>query len=349
MVRNPAGKRAGDLNTSWLRQTTGGQIMDGSIDRRVFAKRTSAAVAALLAGPLVGDGSSFGQVPGESNNRLVLLGLNALARAHELNYFADGHRGASFVAAHLMCVDNDLDAPARSRIEELFNINWATSALCKPFPDETPDPDAVARIGEALTEGGAVLRQVGHNAIFAMLAIKAFRMVPSAATPQRIDGVCALIRSFTPWRDVAPDSDVDPPPFADSTAASRYILREASDAVDRFVGFGQGFAGHMLTFGQSLVELAAMGDEEWADSCRTAFRKYVTVTRRGPAPDARRIADHQPSKLRPTDAAYWQRRGDRAVGLGHVFKYPYSYYDLLERANDPSLEQEWDAKAYHVF
>lgn len=35
--------------------------------------------------------------------------------------------------------------------------------------------------------------------------------------------------------------------------------------------------------------------------------------------------------------------------IGHVFKYPYSYYDLLQRADDPALAKEWDAKAYHVF
>ena len=163
-----------------------------------------------------------------------------LARAHELDYFADGHRGASMVAAHLLCVDNDLDERATSRIVELFDLNWASSALCKPFPDAEPEPARIDKIGVALAEGGEVLRQVGHNAIFAMLAIKAFRMLPSAATPQRIDGVCALIRSFTPWRDVEPDPDVDPPPFADTAAASQFILREASAAIDRFVGFGQG-------------------------------------------------------------------------------------------------------------
>ncbi|MCH5376476.1 MAG: hypothetical protein JJ992_21105, partial [Planctomycetes bacterium] len=143
----------------------------------------------------------------------------------------------------------------------------------------------IDKIGAALVDGGEVLRQVGHNAIFAMLAIKAFRMLPDAATPERIDGVCKLIGSFTPWRDVEPDPDVDPPPFVETAAISKFIQREASAAIDRFVGFGQGFAGHMLTFGQSLVELAAMGDVKWAESCRTAFRKYVTVTRRGPDAD----------------------------------------------------------------
>jgi len=232
---------------------------------------------------------------------------------------------------------------------KLFDLNWASTALCKPFPDAKPEPAGIGKIGVALTEGGKVLRQVGHNAIFAMLSIKGFRMMPSAATPHRIDGVCALIRSFKPWHDVEPDPKVDPPPFADSAAASQFILREASAAIERFVGFGQGFAGHMLTFGQALVELAAMGDVKWAESCRTAFRKYVTVTRRGPARDSKRYPDHKPSDLRPTDSAYWKRRGDHAVDIGHVFKYPYSYYELLRRARDPQLRRAFDAKAYRLF
>ena len=105
----------------------------------------------------------------------------------------------------------------------------------------------------------------------------------------------------------------------------------------------------MLTFGQALVEMAAMGDVELAESCRTAFRKYVTVTRRGPDADSRRIADHKPSQLRPTQATYWKQRDDSAVGIGHVFKYPYSYYDLLRYANDPELQNELEQKAYHIF
>ena len=323
--------------------------MDNNLNRRDFARRTSAGVVGLVAGSLVGGAQAADQLQETSDKRLVLLGLNALARAPELSYFSDGHRGAALVAAHQLCLENELDKPATSRIVELFDLNWAKAALCQPFPEADSNPAQIDRIGEALAEGGDVLREVGHNAIFAMLAIKAFRLLPSAATPQRIDGVCRLIRSFKPRRDVEPDADVDPPPFAESEAAAQFILREAIAAVDRFVGFGQGFAGHMLTFGHALVELAAMGDVELAESCRPAFRQYVTITRRGPGADARRIPDHKPSDLRPKDATYWQKRGDRAVDIGHVFKYPYSYYNLMRRANDPALKQTWDAKAYHIF
>lgn len=323
--------------------------MTREIDRRQFTSQTAGGLLGLMSGAL-----STAHLSAEPRNeleerRLVLLGLNALARSPEYNYFADGHRGASLVAAHLLCVDNGLTDEARSRIVELFELNWASKPLCQPYPEADPVPDRIREIGFALAERGDVLLQVGHNAIFAMIAIKAFRMLPTAATPERIDGVCRLIRSFTPWRDVDPDPEIDPPPFSDAKAASRFVLQEALDAIDRFIGYGQGFAGHMLTFGHSLIELAAMGDVEFAESCRTAFCKYVTVTRLGPEPDARRIADHKQSPLRPKDAEYWQRRGEKTLGLGHVFKYPYSYYDLLRYADDPQLQQAWEAKAYHLF
>lgn len=319
------------------------------VNRRDFTKQTSAILLGLVAGSQPGGHAFADPEPAKPDDRLVLLGLNGLARAPERDYFTDGHRGASLVAAHLLCVENNLDQAAKTRIVELFDRNWASTPLCQSFPDEDADVRSITRIGEALVEGGDVLRQVGHNAIFAMLAIKAFRMLPSAATPKRIDGVCKLIRSFTPWQDGPADKAIDPPPFAESKAISRFILREAIAAIDRFAGYGQGFAGHMLTFGQALVELAAMGDVELAESCRTAFCKYVTVTRRGPDADAKRIPDHKPSAVQPSDAEYWQARGDKAVGIGHVFKYPYSCYDLLRGADDPELTRLWHEKSHHLF
>ena len=316
------------------------------LDRRQFAMASTALLGQACYRP---EQLHSAEQRSLQEKRLVELGLNALARAPELNYFADGHRGASMISAHMMCADNELDEPTTARIVQLFDLNWAPTKLCEPFVEGDPVADAAGQVGRALAEGGGVLREVGHDAIFAMHAIKGFRMLPQTATAERVAGVCNLIRSIKPWRDIAPGEDVDPPSFADTVAASRFILKEASAAIDRFQGFGQGFAGHMLTFGQSLVELAALGDVEWAESCRTAFRKYVTVTRQGPQAGDRPIKDHQPSQLRPDNPRYWQQRGDKTLGIGHVFKYPYAYYDLLARANDPELQQEFDAKAWQLF
>ena len=128
--------------------------MDKNLDRRDLAKRTSAAFGGLLAGAIFGGRHSAGENRGKSDNRLVLLGLNALARAHKSDYFADGHRGASMIAAHCLCVENNLDEQARTRIAKLFDLNWASSAPCEPFPDAAPQPAGIAKIGAALAEGG---------------------------------------------------------------------------------------------------------------------------------------------------------------------------------------------------
>ncbi|TWU38329.1 hypothetical protein [Novipirellula artificiosorum] len=316
------------------------------ISRRQFALKSTAMLGSAMAHL---DRCAVAEQRGLTEQRLVLLGLNALARAPQRSYFADGHRGASMISAHLMCVDNGLDEATTNRIIELFDRNWASSELCEPFSASDPVDNAVQRVGKALAEGGGTLREVGHDAIFAMHAVKGFRMMPESATEERVDGVCKLLAAIKPWRDIAPSDEVQPPAFADAVAASRFVLKEASDAIDRFKGFGQGFAGHMLTFGQSLIELAAIGEVEWAETCRTAFRKYVTVTRMGPQSGDRKIKDHRNSELRPDDAKYWQQRGEKTLGIGHVFKYPYAYYDLLARANDPELEREIDAKAWQIF
>ena len=154
------------------------------LNRRDFAAGSSAALTAMLLGS-----HSSAEEKSLTEKRLVLLGINGLARAAEMNYFADGHRAASMISAHMMCVDNNFGDAAASRIVELFDLNWAPKRLCEPFPEGDIAPNAAQRVGKALADGSGVLREVGHDAIFAMHAIKAFSMMPETATAVRVDGV----------------------------------------------------------------------------------------------------------------------------------------------------------------
>jgi hypothetical protein len=163
--------------------------MSQELDRRQFVSFSAAATSGLLL-PAT---KAFCSEPVPADNRLIRLGLNALARAADMKYFADGHRGAALISAHLLCANNKFDKAATNRIVELFDLNWAKSKLCNDFPKADRTEDAAKRIGEALADGNGVLREVGHDAIFAMHAIKAFRMTPELATRERIDGVCKLI------------------------------------------------------------------------------------------------------------------------------------------------------------
>ena len=61
--------------------------MENKMNRRSFAKQTSLAVGGLLASGSVGTNRSHSGEENPTDQRLMLLGLNALARANEMDYF----------------------------------------------------------------------------------------------------------------------------------------------------------------------------------------------------------------------------------------------------------------------
>lgn len=71
-----------------------------------------------------------------------------------------------------------------------------------------------------------------------------------------------------------------------------------------------------------------------------AFRNYVTVTRQGPEPDGKKYREHKPTPLRPNQPAYWRKRGEQTLGIGHGFSCPYCYHDLLRRTRNDRLKTE---------
>ena len=73
--------------------------MSGNIKRRSFTISSAAFLGGML---LPARNQVDAEVKDLAEKRLVLLGINALARSAEMNYFADGHRGASLISAHLM-------------------------------------------------------------------------------------------------------------------------------------------------------------------------------------------------------------------------------------------------------
>ncbi|MDH3380724.1 MAG: hypothetical protein OEQ39_27730, partial [Gammaproteobacteria bacterium] len=127
-----------------------------------------------------------------------------------------------------------------------------------------------------------------------------------------------------------------------------FMFREYLRAVDLFSGYGQGWAGHLMTFGQAVIELARLGHPQLAARARGAFLMYVKTLRRGPKAGDRRIPDHAPFDVTPLDAEYWERKQRIREGLGHAFKYAYSFYHLLPQLRDAALRQECLAKAYQI-
>ena len=105
--------------------------MDNSVNRRAFTVASTSLVGGMLLGR---PAAAVEQQHSLNELNLVRLGVNALARAPQMSYFADGHRGAALISAHMMCANNQFEGAAVSRISELFHLNWRRPDCVSHFP-----------------------------------------------------------------------------------------------------------------------------------------------------------------------------------------------------------------------
>lgn len=273
------------------------------------------------------------------NEDFIPAGLNALARAHEAErvFFDDGHRGAAAITAYFFAREQELDAATRALFAEGLGASFVTNDLFAPLPGETAAPGDIDSIARTLEPRIGDFKLVGHNTIFAAAALKALRHMPEHATRERIEGICKLLERFDAVEpdDAEPAGDV--PPLDDEAAFVAYAFNELIGCMDRFRGYGQGWAGHLTTYTHALVELHDMGFAALADAGRPALATMIGIIRKGPPEDAREIPDHAPRDDCPLDDSYWRRKKPDLTGLGHALKYPYSYYNLRGRLRDRDI------------
>jgi hypothetical protein len=279
----------------------------------------------------------------------LILGLDGLSHAHGQDYFRDGHLAASVIAAYYLCHENDLGAPTQDLVKARIDHELLNDAIFRSAPDEPPDTATLQQLLDTLSTGIGDLREVGHNIIFGAAALKVLRDRPDTITPSRIEGICRLIDDFATTRNVAIDDDDGVPDIADEGALIEFIFSEYLRTVSLYAGYGQGWTGHLITVGHAVIELSRLGYPDLAAPAHNAFRMYIKTIRGGPRETDRHIPDHLPSSLTPLDYGYWAQRNPVRPGLGHAFKYPYSFYNLIHRLNDPDLKQRCLAAGYKIF
>lgn len=279
----------------------------------------------------------------------LLLGLDGLSRAHGKNYFRDGHLAASVIAAYYLCHENGLGEPTQDRIKSRINHELRERTLFLPVPDEPANSALLQQLLDTLSIGISDLREVGHNIIFGAAALKAFRTCPAAITPFRVNGICRLINEFATTQNVTLEEDDGIPAITDENALIRFIFAEYLRSVSLFDGYGQGWAGHLLTIGHAVIELCRLGYPELAAPAHNAYRMYIKTMRRGPKATDPPIQEHGLSSLTPLECDYWARGKPVLPGIGHIFKYPYSFFNLFSRLDDPDLKRRCLAQSYRIF
>ncbi len=278
----------------------------------------------------------------------LVRGLNALSRAHETNYFTDGHRGAAILEAYYLCCEIEMESGAADVIRATIDAHWTYTPLCAPLPEEEPDPALIAKITETLQGNVSGLRQAGHNVILPTMALKALRQLPEMVTPTRVDGICRLIEAFTTVEDIRLEEKVDIPDWGELPAVAEFVLSELLRTIEAFDGRGQGWSGHLLTYGRALLDLRELGYDALSCDAEQAFKIYIKRIRMGPLETDGRWEEHEPNDDRPHQRSYWKRRRLRPIGIGHVFKYPYGYCGLMSLADDAQVKRACEEVAYRV-
>ena len=77
---------------------------------------------------------------------------------------------------------------------------------------------------------------------------------------------------------------------------------------------------------------------------------FIGRVRMGPIDRDIPRPDHLPSELFPLQKAYWEKQMlGSSLGLGHLFKYPYAFYGLINLAEDSDIKQRCLAAASYIF
>jgi len=279
----------------------------------------------------------------------LVRGLDGLSHAHGNDYFRDGHLATSVIAAYYLCQENGLDEATQDLVKSRIDDELRDDAIFRAAPAETPDPALLKHLVNTLSDGIGDLREVGHNIIFGAAALKAFRDCPEAATPYRVEGICGLIKDFSTTQNVALEEHDGVPKIADEGTLIRFIFNEYLRTALLYSGYGQGGTGHLLTIGHAVIELSRLGYPDLAAPAHRAYRMYIKTLRRGPKDTNRRFPEHPPSSLTPLDKGYWEQIKQVRPGLGHAFKYAYSFFNLISGLDDPELKRRCIAAGYRIF
>ncbi|WP_223829382.1 hypothetical protein [Paenibacillus arenilitoris] len=298
---------------------------------------------------------------------LLERGLAVISRCKErTGDIWEAHIGAAGIAAYFLVKENGFGGELAARIvAQAGNMldAYAAPPPAGAVPDTSP-ADAERLILEALERTIDGLHWVGHNVIYSAVSLMALRELGNTRSRAEIDGIARLILSFEKtipgrsWigytasqvkRFTIEESDHFPD-IRNAARLSAFILDEvAAFPVIYRAEAHHDLIGHMLTSSHALNILSDLGHEAYFRRGLPPLMKLVKALRA-----ARQVDLEQPPPLHspvdrlplvqasrsgclPHETAYWTADyAGHDWDYGHVFKFPFSFYNHLNRLPGPA-------------
>ncbi len=274
----------------------------------------------------------------------------------------EAHFGVAAIAAYFFIKENNLFSHTANRIQfQVEKMLDAKSFANRSYPtSKIHREQAETLILESLSSVIDELHWVGHNVIYAALSLQAIRELNGWGTESEIQGICVLIKSFKrtiPGRSwlgytasevkrLTIDESDEFPVIRNAQQLSLLVLNElASFRAIYKAEAHHDLIGHMLTFSHALNILFDLGYISYFERGIPPLLKLIKVLRctRDLEPEAdiklNSPVDHLPlvqatrSEWLPLEKEYWcVDYMHHDWDFGHVFKFPYSFYNHLNRA-----------------
>lgn len=279
-------------------------------------------------------------------------GITCLCRAMDKSFWV-AHFGCAVIAAYYFVEENNLDNEVSAAISDQMDLLMKRyNHLFMPFNIQSPMIATSSMIAERLDGNMGVLRAWGHNVIYASLGMKALNDVPHMKTSFVIDRIVNLVAAFDneeqglEWAAENQDDDaLQFEPGKDYSDLIKLVLEEVT-------GFDvlydcdkhKGQVGHLLTHTHALLDLAGMGYENLTKKgLGPLFSHFQTVR------NMRRLNLKVDAPLcvkktiGPFIPEYWKSNFGKGDGwdYGHTFKFPFSFFHLLNRVGTDPRRDQW--------
>lgn len=277
----------------------------------------------------------------------------------------EAHVGAGAIASYFFVKENSLSVDTGYRITSQSEAMLDTHLSARASrPNEEMDQRAAeSMLLDALENSIDGLHWVGHNVIYTAVSLLAIQELGGWSTKEEIDGISSLVRSFErtiPGRSwigysasevkklQVEDSDQFPA-IENAEQLSALILTELSSFQTIYRAEAHhDLIGHMLTFSHALNILYDLGHVTYFNRGVPALLKLVKVLRA-----SQNLASEHQLKLSspvdrwpltkagrsewlPIEPDYWAiDYAHHDWDFGHVFKFPFSFYNHLNRMSFP--------------
>jgi hypothetical protein len=279
------------------------------------------------------------------DDRYLSLGLAGMVAAGE-PFMA--HFGAALLAG--WWIERDLALPpdaSRAMVRQADAMVAKHSSLFADVPASAPTGRA-HEIVDAIDDGLDRTWAIGHDVIYAALVLRTLEARPELASGPIVDGVISVQRQCRTQpmdvvggvfdvRDASAD-EVSSEEMATDASLAAVALRTMLEFDHVYLGLHQGDIGHLADHAHALIVLERLGHAGTARRGRRGFREHLAALRRVRHSIADLPEIHEGSAADPRDPAYWdQASPSNDWAVGHVFKYPYAMFDLLEVSGAPDL------------